>query len=312
MEEIQIPESEHRHSASANFWIVGLALVLLAASAFTFVYGYRQSQTVSQLLGENQQLSATISETRSQLDALNQKLISMTPPPAPPAAQSAAGSAQSGKRAAATDRRLKQMQSQLAAQEEELKRTQNDVAETRTDLFGNLNSTRNELNGSIARTHEELVALERRGERSYFEFNLSKSKQYQRTGPLSISLRKTDPKHNNFDLFLLVDDNRLAKKHVNLYEPVWIHRAEDPQPVQIVVMKITKDHVHGYVSVPKFTRSELASNATAQSPMFSAYPDNSTSSTPSPAPAAARDSSTNSTPLANPSADSQDTQQMPK
>ncbi len=297
MEEKHIPETEHRAAASANFWLVGLVLVLLAATVFSFAYGHSEKQTVSQLVGDNQQMSSTISEMRSQLDSLNQKLVALTPPPAPPAAQSGAGTAQSGKRAAATDRRLKQMQSQLAAQEEALKRTQNDVAETRTDLVGDLNSTRSELNGSIARTHEELVALERRGERNYFEFDLSKSKQFQRTGPISISLRKTDPKHNNFDVFLLVDDNRLAKKHVNLYEPVWIHRADDPQPVQIVVMKITKDHVHGYVSAPKFTRSELASNTTSPSPILSASPD----------------SSTNSAPPANQQpAESQDTQQVPK
>lgn len=297
MEEKQFPETEHRASASANFWLAGLVLVLLAATVFSFAYGHSEKQTVSQLVGDNQQMNSTISELRSQLDSLNQKLVALTPPPAPPAAQSGAGTGQSGKRAAATDRRLKQMQSQLAAQEEALKRTQNDVAETRTDLVGNLNSTRNELNGSIARTHEELVALERRGERNYFEFDLSKSKQFQRTGPISVSLRKTDPKHNNFDLFLLVDDNRLAKKHVNLYEPVWIHRADDPQPVQIVVMKITKDHVHGYVSAPKFTRSELASN---------------TAAAPSPVPSASPDSSTNSAPPANQPADAQDTQQVPK
>lgn len=268
MEEKQTPESEHGASAAANFWLVGLVLVLLAATVFTFAYGHRESQTVSQLMGDNQQMSATVSEMRAQLESLNQKLISLTPPPAPPAQQSGAAPAQSGKRAAATERRLKQMQTQLAAQEEELKRTQNDVAEARTDLVGSLNSTRNELNSSIARTHEELVALERRGERNYFEFDVSKSKQYQRTGPISVSLRKTDTKHHNYDLLLLVDDNRLAKKHVNLYEPIWIHRADDPQPVQIVAMKIDKDHVHGYVSAAKFTRSELASNTTSSAPMI--------------------------------------------
>jgi len=295
MEEKHMAESEHGASSAANFWLVGLVLVLLAATVFSFAYGHSEKQTVSQLVGDNQQMSATVSEMHAQMESLNQKLVALTTQPATPAGQP--GAAPSGKRTAATDRRLKQMQSQLAAQEEELKRTQNDVAETRTDLVGNLNSTRNELNGSIARTHEELVALERRGERSYFEFDLPKGKQYQRTGPISVSLRKTDTKHNNFDLLLLVDDNRLAKNHVNLYEPIWIHRADDPQPLQIVVMKIDKNHVHGYVSAPKFTRSELASNnTTPSSPVISESPDSSTSSAPP----------------ANQPADSQDTQQMPK
>ncbi len=56
---------------------------------------------------------------------------------------------------------------------------------------------------------------------------------------------------------MVVDDNQLMKKKINLYEPVWIHRIDDPQPVQIVVNKIGKDTIHGYVSAPKYRNSEL-------------------------------------------------------
>jgi len=56
---------------------------------------------------------------------------------------------------------------------------------------------------------------------------------------------------------MVVDDNQLTKKKINLYEPVWIHRTDDPQPVQIVVNKIGKDSIHGYVSAPKYRNSEL-------------------------------------------------------
>ena len=266
MEEKHIPETEHRAAASANFWLVGLVLVLLAATVFSFAYGHSEKQTVSQLVGDNQQMSSTISEMRSQLDSLNQKLVALTPPPAPPAAQSGAGTAQSGKRAAATDRRLKQMQSQLAAQEEALKRTQNDVAETRTDLVGDLNSTRSELNGSIARTHEELVVLEKRGERNYFEFDAAKSKQFVHAGPLNLTLSKTDTKHANIDLVLLVNDREISKKGVNLYEPVWIYETQDSQPVQVVINKIEKNWAHGYVSAPKYSRADLSAISAPPAP----------------------------------------------
>src|SRR5215831_8665516 len=74
------------------------------------------------------------------------------------------------------------------------------VAKNRTDLETSLSSTKDELNGSIAKTHEELVVLQKRGERNYFEFDLNKSKQFQRLGPLMLSLRRTDAKHMNYDL----------------------------------------------------------------------------------------------------------------
>ena len=81
---------------------------------------------------------------------------------------------------------------------------------------------------------------------------------FERSGPFSLSLRKADSKHQRFDMNLIVDDVQLSKKSVNLYEPIWIYRADDPQPVQIVVNKIERDSVRGYVSAPKYRQSELS------------------------------------------------------
>src|SRR5260370_32896700 len=94
-----------------------------------------------------------------------------------------------GKKSTTENKRLKELQARIDEQQKQLKETQDQVAKNRTDLEGNLNSTRDELNGSIAKTHEELVALSKRGERSYFEFDLTKSKQFQRLGPLTWPLR---------------------------------------------------------------------------------------------------------------------------
>ena len=67
---------------------------------------------------------------------------------------------------------------------------------------------------------------------------------------------------------MIVDDNPLMKKKVNLYEPIWIHRENQSQPVLVVVNRITKDFVHGYVSAPKYKPSELAiTGASSVNPM---------------------------------------------
>src|SRR5215469_14926322 len=161
------------------------------------------------------------------------------------------------------DKRYKQLQAQLEDQQKQLKETQDQVVKNRTDLESSLSSTKDELNGSIARTHEELVVLQKRGERNYFEFDLNKSKQYQRIGPITLSLRHTDTKHMNYDLAMVVDDNQMNKKRVNLYEPIWIHTESAGQPVQIVVNKIGRNTAHGYISAPKYRESELASSTAA-------------------------------------------------
>jgi hypothetical protein len=70
-------------------------------------------------------------------------------------------------------------------------------------------------------------------------------------------------KHKNYNMDLMVQDNRLEKKNVSLYEPVLINLADRPQPVEVVVNFISKDMVRGYVSEPKYKRSELAESTPA-------------------------------------------------
>ena len=96
-----------------------------------------------------------------------------------------------------------------------------------------------------------------------FEFSLDRSKQFQKVGPLSVSLRKVDFKRKSYDVALLVDDFTLQKKSVNLYEPIWINLEDRPQPVQLVVNKITKDQIQGYISEPKYKKAELGETVSA-------------------------------------------------
>jgi hypothetical protein len=253
-----------------NRWLIVVAVVLLIVAGVAFGYGYRQQIAVGHLTAQQSVATATIDQLQGQLNTVTAKMNDMeTAQQAQQAAAAQAAAQKKGhpgaptaaRRGTSADKRYKQLQSQLEDQQKQLKDTQDLVAKNRADLEGSLSSTKDELNGSIAKTHEELVALAKRGERSYFEFDLSKSKQFQRFGPLTISLRHTDTKHMNYDMAMVVDDNQLNKKKVNLYEPIWIHTESDGQPVQIVVNKISKNFVHGYISAPKYKASELAAAA---------------------------------------------------
>jgi uncharacterized coiled-coil protein SlyX len=258
---------EGRAPATTTRWLMILGLLFLAAAIFGGGYAYQQSIATSDLTVQNQALHTTIDQMRRQIGALTDKLDQMSAP-APPEARAAGAPAAkrtTSPSSSAEDRRVKQIQSQLAEQRKQLKETQDQLTAAQSDLEGKLGSTRDELNGSIARTHEELVGLEKRGERRYYEFDLSKSKSFQREGPIQISLRKADSKHQSYDLMMLVDDHQLSKKKVDLYEPIWLHQGDQPQPVQVVVNKIDKNTIHGYVSAPRYRESDLASNATQPS-----------------------------------------------
>ena len=254
---------EGRAPATTTRWLVILGLLFLAAAIFGGGYAYQQSIATSDLTVQNQALHTTIDQMRRQIGALTDKIDQMSAPTPPQASSASASAAKrtTSPSSVTQDRRMKQVQSQLAEQKKQLKETQDQLTAAKSDLEGKLGSTRDELNGSIARTHEELVGLEKRGERRYYEFDLSKSKSFQREGPIQISLRKADSKHQSYDLMMLVDDHQLSKKKVDLYEPIWLHQADQPQPVQVVVNKIDKNTIHGYVSAPRYRESDLASNA---------------------------------------------------
>lgn len=286
--------------AGANRLLLIVVVALFGVTVVAFAYAIHQQSIARQQSAQVATTTAAMNQMQGQLNALTAKLNEVTaaqtlpqapatPTPAPDAANAAAAadtSAQTAeaastatpvapakpaptkkhvakRRAPVVDKKYVQLQAQLAEQEKKLKETQDEVAKNRSDLEGTINSTRDDLNGSIAKTHDELVVLEKRGERSYFEFDLSKQKQFQRVGPLTLSLRKTDTKHKSYDVAMIVDDNELQKKKVNLYEPIWIHTETDSQPVQIIVNRIDKDTVHGYISAPKYKPSELAAFGSA-------------------------------------------------
>ncbi len=72
------------------------------------------------------------------------------------------------------------------------------------------------------------------------------------------------------------------------------------EPVQVVVNKIDKDRIHGYVSTPRYTESELTSSAAQPSGELESNPV----STPSPS-SSSNSTSTPTTPSTTSSQDEQ-------
>jgi len=224
-------------------------------------YAIHEHRTAQNLAAQNEQVTAALNATRSQLDDLAAKVNTLAarseaqPAPSPEPARVATNRRAAAPRPRSEDPRFKKMQSQLDAQGKAIEENRTDLAGTRSDLA----NTRTELSGSIARNHDELVLLQKKGERNYYEFDIQKSKQFQHEGPVGIRLNKANTKHQYADLQLMVEDQNLSQKHVNLYQPAMFYKPDSPQPVEVVINNISKDHIHGYVSAPKYRQSELAS-----------------------------------------------------
>lgn len=231
----------------------GLAVVLLTITGL-LGYTVHQHYQVKQISAQNDQVIASLNDTRAQMLALAAKIDSLSAPPAAQPVQAKAPSAVRSRpkpaRHNGNDVRFTRFQSQLDAQGSA-------IASTRQELV----STRQNLESGIARTHEELVVLQKKGERSYFEFDLDKTKQFQRTGPVAISLRKANTKHMYADLEIRVEDAQVSQKHVNLFQPVVFYAGEQGRPVELVINSIRHDHIHGYISAPRYSAAELAASS---------------------------------------------------
>jgi hypothetical protein len=243
----------------------GAVAALSVAVAVAGGYSIHEHNAAQKLSAENTQMTTALKDTRGQLDALASKVNAMSEAEAQ--RQQAAAAAQRSRMThtgtarrpnGVTDKRWKEIQAKLDAQRQAIDANGKAIEETRSDLT----SAKTELSGSIARTHDELLVLQRKGERSYFEFDVDKSKQFRATGPVGIKLKKANTKHQFADMDLMVDDVAVNQKHVNLLQPVIFYAGENGKPVELVVQRISNNHIHGYVSTPKYKDSDLAAMAT--------------------------------------------------
>src|SRR5260370_10486779 len=185
-----------------------LVILLLGTSAYSLAGLVRERRHVQDLTASNEVLIASLRQMQNQMQSVSEKLKAMAeqpaaiPPPAPrvapregerPPVRAAASPRKPAR--AADDPRWRQMQAKLGDQQKQIETTQKQIdttreeaSQARKELQDNLNSTRDELGGSIAKTHDELALLQKRGERNYYEFQIDKSQKFSPAGPLTPSL----------------------------------------------------------------------------------------------------------------------------
>jgi hypothetical protein len=172
---------------------------------------------------------------------------------------------QSKASAAAYDKKLSGLQSNVNTQLAG-KASTDDVNKLGTDVSGvknDLDETKSKLeratgdmgvmSGLIARNHDDLEELKRKGDRNYFEFAIQKSKAPQHVGPVAVTLSKTDPKRSKYTITVLADDKSIEKKDKTVGEPVqfYVKGTARYSPYELVVFDVSKNQITGYLSTPK-------------------------------------------------------------
>jgi hypothetical protein len=129
--------------------------------------------------------------------------------------------------------------------------TKQDLASTKSEFANALSGTKGELNGAIARTHDELVTLAHKSDRDYFEFTLPRKKAQQKVGTVTVELERTDPKKNVYSVDLFFDDKKTERSNKAMNEPLFFYVQGASSALELVVNKLGKDTISGYMSTPK-------------------------------------------------------------
>src|SRR5712671_6576702 len=267
-------ESYQYESTGTPRWIAVLFGVVIAALAVLGIAGYSAQSRMSQDLAKQQdqnkiliaqldQANSRIADLKSKMEFTTQK-VGLTQSEL---AQAKSRAESIRKEQQASDQKISAQLSQAQKENEEkigavateVGGAKKDIEATKTDLEatkGKLERSLGDMNvmsGLIARNHDDLDDLRRRGDRNYYEFTLQKSKNAQRVGPVQMSLNKTDPKKAKYTLTVVVDDRAIEKKDRTSGEPVqfYVKGSARMAPYEIVVFEVGKNQITGYLATPK-------------------------------------------------------------
>ena len=109
----------------------------------------------------------------------------------------------------------------------------------------------------VARNHDELVQLQKRGERNYREFAMTLGKRPERIGPVAVTVLKVDPERKYLDLSIAAESLAPTRKRVGLNQQVWIDLRGRPKSVELVINRVDRGKMLGYVSEPKYRYSSV-------------------------------------------------------
>lgn len=248
-----------------------LAVALLAAIG-GLIWNYTisgkvssQQASLTDLQQENKKLAAELRETDARLQVATDELgksLGLTQKQMDSRAQDILKREQAD--AARLESAQKQTAQQVTAVASDVSNVKTDVGGVRTDLtktqgdlattISQLASVRGDLsstNSVIARNHDELVALEHKGDRNYYEFTLNKG-QRKPVGTVTLELRKADVKKSRFTVNIYADDKKYEKKDRYVNEPLQFYSGKTPGLYEIVVNTVnSKDQIAGYLSTPK-------------------------------------------------------------
>jgi hypothetical protein len=136
---------------------------------------------------------------------------------------------------------------------------QTDLNSTKEDL----KMARSEMGTLIARNHDEIDQLRRLGERDYVEFKVDGKNKPVKVGNVTVELKNVNEKNNRFTVAMTVEDKKFEKKNRAMNEPIFFYTSGARFPEEMVINKVGKNVVSGYVSIPKANAQPAATTSSS-------------------------------------------------
>jgi chromosome segregation ATPase len=149
------------------------------------------------------------------------------------------------------------------ATNDDVKTVDTKVVSVKTDLDAtreDLKMARSEMGTLIARNHDEIDQLRRMGERDYVEFTIVGRNKPQKVGNVTVELKGVNEKRNQFSAAITIEDKQFEKKNRAMNEPIFFYMSGTHIPEEVVINKVGKNTISGYVSIPK-ANSQTAATA---------------------------------------------------
>ncbi|HKT70142.1 MAG TPA: hypothetical protein VJP83_11925 [Terriglobales bacterium] len=253
-------------------WVVLVFAVLYVAGSIYFIVDLRGrlehvEHSSDSLHGDVHELNRKLGDAQADTDTLASQL-GITKK------ELARRTADLQRQQRAAEQRLAEQQKQqisavsgdIAGVKTEVGGVKTDVASTRTDLEATKAKLERAIgdlgvqSGLIARTRGDLETLKHSGDKNYFEFTLTKNKQFVPVSTVSLQLKKADAKHGRFTMNVRSDDRVIEKKNRNVDEPIQFYTGRQHYLYEIVVWTVEKNKISGYLSTPKAAPQPVTAN----------------------------------------------------
>lgn len=149
---------------------------------------------------------------------------------------------------------------------DDVKNVDTKVTAVSTDLNStkeDLKMAKSEMGTLIARNHDEIDQLRRLGERDYTEFTIDGKNKPQKVGNITVELKGINEKKNQVNVAMVVEDKHFLKKNRALNEPIFFYTSGTRLPEELVINKVGKNTISGYVSIPKANSQPAAASTTS-------------------------------------------------